>query len=203
MGFVRKRAFSALSVASLGMLAASNAHAEYIGYVYQDGTNVVASGSGSLNTSSLTFTVQTAGATTSVYTSIGFQTFGDVYHGINVYGGFTGPTSFGTGGPKQADSYTGFGTDILAANNEIVVALGYVSGEQIAGTAAFDNTTLSALGFNNGTSTWTWGRGDGADSMVIEVGTAPPASVPEPASLALLGAGFAGLGLLRRRRKTA
>ena len=77
------------------------------------------------------------------------------------------------------------------------VPTGYVSGTVITSGATWDNTTLAALGVTDGTYVWTWGAGPNADSFTLNIGQSP---VPEPASLALLGAGVVGLGLIRRKR---
>jgi hypothetical protein len=61
---------------------------------------------------------------------------------------------------------------------------------QISGYVAILNAKFAS-------ATWTWGAGPTADSITVETNADAP--LPEPASLALFGAGLTGLVLLRRR----
>ena len=77
---------------------------------------------------------------------------------------------------------------------------GYVSGANLSETAAYNGATFASLHLTPGTYTWSWGTGANADSFTLQIG--PLAVVPEPASLALLVMGLAGLGMMRRTRRT-
>lgn len=64
------------------------------------------------------------------------------------------------------------------------------------GFYAFDLSFATGSWANNNSATWA----DGNNRIPVQSFWAAPAVVPEPASLALLGIGLAGLGFMRRRR---
>jgi hypothetical protein len=178
------------------------AKADFIITVMQSGSDVVANGSGGLNFLGLTFshfdfsTPYINGSAGTVLLGPVPATFTDVY-----VGNVTGPTSFGSGGLFSATSGTSTAPNnsnagVDGADHELFLPGGYSAGSFFTLSSTWANTTISGLGLTPGSYTWTWGSGDNADSLTLNV------AVPEPASMTLFAIGSVGvLGYYGRRRR--
>jgi PEP-CTERM motif len=184
---------------------AGQARAEFIVTFSQQGNNVVATGSGSLNLTALRF----AGEVTllpGVTPSLGTTGVGPISQ-VDLYSVPSSPPTFGTGGAILANSGTGSTVGNINISNELFinVPVGYLSGSSLSGSSTYDNTTISTLGMTPGTYTWTWGsaaNGTADDLKIVIPSASHPSAAPEPASLTMLGIGALGLlGYGWRRRK--
>jgi hypothetical protein len=190
-------------------LSAPPTQASYIVTLMQQGTNVVASGSGSIDLTDLSIDgtgfsgaeIIPALPTGSIITGPASST------AAAFYSGYTGPASFGSGSPTTASSGDGdlvginaFGINPLGPGPDLVVPQGYVSGNPLSDTSTYDNATFASLGVTPSTYVWTWGAGAHADSFTLQVGAAP---VPEPSSLLLLALPLGFIFLLVRPRRRA
>ena len=150
------------------------------------GGNVVLSGSGTLNTTSL-------GTPTLYYRGSGVTPLGSQFGcGVEGPGPFncyiftgntlTSPANFGTGAPTNGNSATGdfFGIGQYSGNKNLFIPTGYTSGSFISGTTTFNSTTLATLGATPGTYTWSWGAGASASSIILQVGAEPATPTPTP-----------------------
>jgi hypothetical protein len=140
------------------------------------GGDVVLSGAGTINTTSL-------GSTLPYFRFSGVipqaSQFGcglagpGPFNSIIFTGGtITEPANFGTGGQTLGDSATGdfFGIGFANSTRRLFVPSGYTSGSFISGTTTFNSTTLATIGATPGTYTWSWGSGANASSIILQVG---------------------------------
>lgn len=187
MTFVKQiggTAFGAAMLIGSGLFAPP-AQAAYTVTLDQVGSNVVATGSGKLDLAGLSL-AGSGGGQSFVDPSFGqIQTGPAITTPIDFYTGFTGPASFGSGSLTFADSGIGDLVGILDNDNQLVVPSDYISGTTLSDTATYDDATLASLGVTPGVYVWTWVPPGLAtdDSFTLD---AVAATVPEPASLALL-----------------
>jgi hypothetical protein len=124
---------------------------------------------------------------------------------------FVGPTDFGPGGQTFADSGSGGNADgsiagdifgLFFDSKQLIVPGGYKQGTALSGLSIYNNVTLAGLGMNTGSYQWSWGSGNQADSLTLNVG-ADLNPVPVPATIWLFGTALIGLVGFSKRRKAA
>jgi hypothetical protein len=183
-------------VSLLGLGITQSASAGFIATINQVGANVVVTGSGTVDLTGLSFS-NSENDGPGIAASIGTLDVGQTA-AVDVYGGITGPSSFGSGSFRSPNSVSGDAVFVNGRDSVVGVPQGYVSGAALSDSMTFNSATFATLGVTPGTYVWTWGTGAHADSFTIQIG--PAGSVPDAGStLPLLG--FASLGLVALRRK--
>ena len=170
----------------------------------QVGSNVVATGSGAINLTGLTFASGGFVATGSMGPSIALLAVADGT-GLSQYTGFSGPSSFGPGTTIiNASSDSGDSVSIIGAavfpGPGIFLPAGYVSGAALSGSSTYNSATFASLGVTPGRYTWTWGPGLPNQNFTLQIGPGPGPRVPDAGStVSLLGCALFGLAALRRK----
>ena len=190
---------SAIGAAMLIGSCTPSAQAGYVVDFTQQGSNVVASGSGSIDLTGLTFYGEYVNVAAGLVPSVAFENTGTSAD-IDAYAGITGPMSFGSGTGTNASSTTGASAQIVGSSMIyglplLFVPHDYASDTPLSDTATYDSQTFSSLGVTPGTYEWTWGSGAN-QNFTIEIGNV----VPEPSTWAMMLIGFAGLDYAGYRR---
>ncbi|MEO8777683.1 MAG: hypothetical protein ABI389_03335 [Rhodanobacter sp.] len=152
----------------------------YVLKVLHQGNNVVATGNGAFDLTSLTLQ-----GTTPSYGPYFYAAGGQIVLSsstskvVNIFTGLIGPQSFGTGVSPNASSFSGDSLELYGAGGTIDLPTGYATGTMLSSVATWDNSTIASLGLTPGTYVWTWGTG--ADqSFTLDIGSDASVGVPEP-----------------------
>jgi PEP-CTERM motif len=183
----------AFALAAALALCVVPARAGLIITIDQVGPDVVATGSGSVNLTGLTFngSILSAAGVTPIFGNVTFGEAGPTSG--DDYGPLMGPSSFGPGIGNIPTSSSGDTFGVVNGDGSVRVPGGYTSGTPLTGTDTFANSTISGLGLILGMYNYTLPN----DTITVIIGVA----VPEPSTLALASIGaLAGLGVWARQR---
>lgn len=154
-------------VGSVLLATSAMAHAVYTITIVETGGNVVMTGTGSLNTTGLTFSVTSAGCTDIRPDSL---CIGSGFSDRVALNALTPALSgFATAGQFQDDARTGDAVFIFS--NALFVPPGYVSGSPLSSSSTFNGRTFASMGLTLGTRTLTLPNND---TIVINITNVPP-----------------------------
>jgi hypothetical protein len=189
--------------ALLVTIPAANA-TPYVVTLEQVGSNVVATGSGEIDTTGLSDFFTDAEPGTYIYPSVGSIITGNGPSFVDEWTGpISGPSNFGAGTATLASSGTGVSVGIypqICPCSILYLPPGYVSGTILSDSATYGSATFASLGVTPGAYVWTWGTAADQSFTLDIVG------VPGPiAGASLPGLIFAGGGFLAwwRRKRTS
>lgn len=195
------------AIAATLMLCCGSSFAAYTVTFSEVGPNVVANGSGSINTAAF---VSNPIVTPQRVTPTSAQLFIGGTPLLNPPalrwsgGVITGPSSFGLGG-GFASAALGDLVGIQGAAQNLFTPVGYVSQTALNSSATWNGTTVAGMGLVPGTYTWTWGAGPTADSFTIVIPAPGLSASPIPTlsewALIALASIMAMFGMVRMRRR--
>jgi hypothetical protein len=196
----RRRPIVLIACALASLAIPASVMADVTVNIVQSGSDVVATETGSLDTSTLSFHASGSNGGPTIIPNVAGVLLGNPSSGTeNTWSiSNSGPTSWGSGSQTNASSTTGTYFGMTRQFDFLVLSNNYISGSPISGTATWTGETLSGLGLNPGT--YVYEAGSVPQTITIEVGQA---AAPEPATLwfALIGgAGFVAYGRFARRR---
>lgn len=192
----------ALVASAFALLSAAPASALIQIDIFETGSGVTATYSGSIDVTGLEFTSTQDGSslTSAVFPGLPFFLSIDAasFDGYNLaedvtpwepFGAFTSTEAFETSG----DAF-GFAPGEGLVGKQFLLPAGYVSGATLSGSMSFLGATLASMGITAGSYSYALP----ADTIQLTAGASP---VPLPAAAPLLAAGLGGLALLSRRRR--
>lgn len=191
-GWSQVASASAALIAVIALLAPCAARAApYVVELTQQGSNVVAAGSGEFDLTGLTHFRLAPLGVPAVLPADGYVGTGLDGSILGAYQGVSGPASFGSGGRTYASTGKGAGAALNPSRypSTLFVPQGYVSGTALANSFVWNDASAASLGITPGIYTWTWETA--ADqSFTLDAFTA----VPEPAAIGVFGSGLLLLG---------
>ena len=183
-------------VAVIGMLTfGSSALAGIVVNISEVGSDVVATATGSFDLSAVNYLFDDPPEVYSYmwleYDALTFGGTGQSYYSADTFVG--SGSDMGSGDQVLATS-SNEGLILGAySSGTLLLGTGYVSGAAINREMTFADASLSSLGLNEGSYTWTYTTGGNTDTYTMVVG-----AVPEPATFAFIGVFGGGLLAVRR-----
>jgi hypothetical protein len=158
------------------LLSVRPAEAGYTVTLRQVGPDVVATGSGAINLTGLTFDTSAFVNSEMRPSPATILTGPTTSSSVDLYTEPGGPTSFGSSGFFTLAS-SGSGDMVGIATGEelhpvsLIVPTGYVSGTFLSDSATYNGKTFATLGITPGTYVWTWGTGAN-QNFTLQIGPA-------------------------------